>query len=127
MEQSMKSIKSLSSGCAALVVLASIAGIFHAGASVAAASAPAVASSASAPVATRKDNRALRKLVYAEFAKDKSIDAGDIGVGVKSGAVTLTGTVSDAAQSEKVAALTKGVPGVVSVTNKLTIRRNFAQ
>jgi len=127
MEQSMKSIKPFGSGCAALIVLASIGAASYAGDTIAAASAPSVASSASAPVATRQENRALRKLVYAEFAKDKSIDAGDIGVGVKSGAVTLTGTVSDAAQSEKVAAMTKGVPGVVSVTNKLTIRRNFAQ
>jgi hyperosmotically inducible periplasmic protein len=127
MEQSMKSIKPLRSACAALIVLASVGGIFHADDSIAAASAPSVASSASAPVATRKENRALRRLVYAEFAKDKSIDAGDIGVGVKSGAVTLTGTVTDAAQIEKVGAMAKGVPGVVSVTNKLTIRRNFAQ
>ena len=90
-------------------------------------SAPAAASSASAPVATRKDNRALRKRVYAAFAKDKSIDAGDIGVNVKDGAVTLTGTAADATQIEKAAALAKSVPDVTSVTNKLTVRRNFAQ
>ncbi|SAL14414.1 transport-associated protein [Caballeronia peredens] len=123
----MKSIKPLSAGRAVLIVLASAGASFHAGETVAAASASAAASSASASVATHKQDRALRKLVYAEFAKDKTIDAGDIGVGVNSGVVTLTGTVSDAEHIEKAAAMAKGVPGVVSVTNKLSIKRNFAQ
>jgi hyperosmotically inducible protein len=91
------------------------------------ASAPAAASNASAPVSTRKEDRALRKRVYAAFAKDKRIDAGDIGVNAKDGAVTLTGTAADAAQIETAAALAKGVPGVKSVTNKLTVRRSFGQ
>jgi osmotically-inducible protein OsmY len=65
--------------------------------------------------------------VYAAFAKDKSIDAGNIGVGVKDGAVTLTGTVADASQIERAVTLAKGVSGVVSVTNKLTVRRDFGQ
>jgi osmotically-inducible protein OsmY len=123
----MKRIKPRNAGWTALILLASMGAGLQASQSMAAASVPAVASSASAPAATRKENRALRRSVYAAFAKDKSIDAGDIGVSAKDGAVTLTGTAADAAQIEKAAALAKGVPGVVSVTNKLTVRRNFSQ
>jgi osmotically-inducible protein OsmY len=65
--------------------------------------------------------------VYAALAKDPSIDAGNISVTAKDGAVTLAGTVAEAAQIEKAAALTKGVPGVVSVRNKLTVQRPFGQ
>jgi osmotically-inducible protein OsmY len=119
-ENSMKRSKLRSSGCAALIVLASMVASVQAGESMA-------ASSASAPGATRKENRALRKLVYAAFARDKSIDAGDIGVGAKDGAVTLTGAVDNAAQIEKAAALAGGVAGVTSVTNKLTVKRSFGQ
>lgn len=121
----MKRSKLRGSGWAALIVLASMVASLQAGESMAAASGPSAASSASAPVATRKENRALRRLVYAAFAKDKSIDAGDIGVSAKDGAVTLTGAVDNAAQIEKAAALASGVPGVKSVTNKLTVKRSF--
>jgi osmotically-inducible protein OsmY len=44
-------------------------------------------------------------------------------VAAKDGAVTLTGTVQDATQVPGVAEIAKGVPGVTSVTNKLTVRR----
>ncbi|SAK61751.1 transport-associated protein [Caballeronia glebae] len=123
----MQKMKSRNAMCAVSIVLASMSAGFQSSQSMAAASAPSMASSASAPVATRKDNRALRKLVYAAFAKDKSIDAGDIGVSAKDGAVTLTGTAADPAQIDKAVSLAKGVSGVSSVTNKLTVRRNFAQ
>ncbi|MDR5795722.1 BON domain-containing protein [Caballeronia sp. LZ008] len=123
----MKKIMSRNAVGGAAIVMASMSAGLESSQSIAAASAPSMASAASAPVATRKENRALRKLVYAAFAKDKSIDAGDIGVSAKDGAVTLTGTAADAAQIEKAATLARGVPGVTSVTNKLTVRRNFAQ
>ncbi|SAK85759.1 transport-associated protein [Caballeronia pedi] len=112
---------------AALIVLASIGASLQAGETMAAASDPAMASAASAPVATKKENRALRNGVYAAFAKDKRIDAGNIGVRATNGAVTLTGTVTEPAQIDKAGALAKGVPGVTSVTNKLTVQRNFGQ
>ncbi|AET93464.1 MULTISPECIES: BON domain-containing protein [Caballeronia] len=111
---------------AALIVLASMDASAQANPPMAA-SAPSMASAASTPAGTRKDDRALRKRVYAAFANDKRIDAGDIGVNAKNGAVTLTGTAADAAQIDKAVALAKGVPGVTSVTNKLTVRRNFGQ
>ncbi|SAK62851.1 transport-associated protein [Caballeronia calidae] len=77
--------------------------------------------------APKQSNRALRRAVYAAFGKDKSIDAGSIGVSAKNGAVTLTGTVDEASQIDKAATLAKGVPGVVSVQNKLTVKRGFSQ
>jgi osmotically-inducible protein OsmY len=92
------------------------------------ASGPAMAASAAAPASdSRQANRALRKKVYAAFAKDKAINAGDISVSVKGGAVTLSGSVADPAQIDKAAALAKAVPGVVSVKNKLTVQRGFGQ
>ncbi|MBP0595471.1 BON domain-containing protein [Paraburkholderia sp. LEh10] len=73
----------------------------------------------------RKANRALRRTVYAAIVKHKEINAGDISVVAKSGAVTLDGTVVDASQIDKVAEIARGVPGVTSVTNRLTVQKPF--
>lgn len=102
----------------------------------AAASAPAQAQAASATAAPgaasptamptdRQANRAMRRKVYAAIGKDKSINAGNISVGAKGGAITLNGTVSDPAQIARVEEIAKGVPGVTSVTNKLTVKKSF--
>jgi hyperosmotically inducible periplasmic protein len=97
-----------------------------------AASAPAGAQGASGMTASRavapvgrKADRALRRRVYAAIGKDKEISAGDISVIAKDGAVTLNGTVTDAAQIGKTEALARGVSGVTSVTNKLTVKKPF--
>jgi len=74
---------------------------------------------------TRAANRALRRQIYAAIAKHKDISAGDISVVAKGGAVTLNGTVVDASQIDKVAEIAQGVPGVVTVTNKLTVKKPF--
>jgi hyperosmotically inducible periplasmic protein len=84
--------------------------------------APADASAAAAPTGRQAD-RALRRKVYAAIGKDKAINAGDISVRAKNGAVTLSGTVSDPAQVGKVEEIAKSVPGVTSVTNKLTVEK----
>ena len=97
-----------------------------------AASAPAGAQSASGMAASgavapvgRKADRALRRRVYAAIGKDKEISAGDISVIAKDGAVTLNGTVTEAAQIGKAEAMARGVSGVTSVTNKLTVKKPF--
>ena len=77
--------------------------------------------------ATRQANRALRRKVYAALAKHKEIDAGDISITAKGGAVMISGTVPDASQINTVAEVAKGVAGVTSVTNKLTVQRPFGQ
>nr|WP_274608294.1 BON domain-containing protein [Paraburkholderia sp. PGU19] len=46
-------------------------------------------------------------------------------VTAKNGAVTLNGTVTDASQIDKVEKIARGVPGVTSVANKLTVRKPF--
>lgn len=75
--------------------------------------------------ATRQANRALRRKVYAAIVKHKEIDAGNISAIAKDGAVTLDGTVADAAQTDEVMEIAKGVPGVMSVTNRLTVKKPF--
>ncbi|MGF6504950.1 BON domain-containing protein [Paraburkholderia sp. 32] len=72
-----------------------------------------------------KDNFALRRRVYAAIAQHKEINAGNISVVVKRGAVTLDGTVADASQVGEATEITKGVPGVTSVTNRLTVKEPF--
>ncbi|WP_312883563.1 BON domain-containing protein [Paraburkholderia youngii] len=72
-----------------------------------------------------KDNFALRRRVYAAIAQHKEINAGNISVVVKRGVVTLDGTVADASQVGEATEITKGVPGVTSVTNRLTVKKPF--
>ena len=83
------------------------------------------ASGASAPATGKKADRALRRKVYAAVAKRKEINAGNISVTAKKGAVALNGTVPDANQSSMVEEIAKGVPGVTSVTNKLVVQKAF--
>ncbi|TAL95102.1 MAG: BON domain-containing protein [Paraburkholderia sp.] len=77
--------------------------------------------------AARQANRALRRKVYAALAKHKEIDAGDIGITAKGGAVTISGTVPDTSQIDTVAGVAKGVAGVTSVTSRLTVQKPFGQ
>jgi osmotically-inducible protein OsmY len=118
----MNVVKTLKLACWAVIVLVSGNALSQPNGASAASGAAASASGSS-----KQSNRAMRRAVYAAFAKDKSIDAGGIGVSAKNGAVTLTGTVEEASQIDKAAALAKGVPGVVSVQNKLTVKRGFSQ
>jgi osmotically-inducible protein OsmY len=84
-----------------------------------------VASVATTAKATRQANRVLRRKVYAAIVKHEEIDAGNISVIAKGGAVTLDGTVADATQIDKVTEIATGVPGVMSVTNRLTVKKPF--
>jgi osmotically-inducible protein OsmY len=67
----------------------------------------------------------LRRKVYAAIVKHEEIDAGNISVIARGGAVTLDGTVADATQIDKVTEIATGVPGVMSVTNRLTVKKPF--
>lgn len=124
----MKIITSVKLTCGALAVLASLNAWPQAsggGMAQPGSTAAAPASASASPKAARQANRALRKKVYAALAQHKEIDAGNLSITVKEGAVTLGGTVAAAAQVEKVATIVKGVPGVTSVTNKLTVQPPF--
>src|SRR6516225_10467339 len=123
METSLKKISGLALAVGALIVAMSTNVWAQGGAAASApGSAPPasamVASGAATPATGKKANRALRRQVYAAIGKHKEISAGNISVTAKDGAVTLNGTVTDATQIPKVAEIAKGVPGVISVTNK---------
>jgi osmotically-inducible protein OsmY len=120
----MKSIQARALAIATLILAASGGAWSQSGQTASAASsAPATSASAAAPVSSRQANRALRRQVYAAISKHKEISAGNISVIAKGGAVTLNGTVTDASQVNQVADIAKGVPGVTSVTNKLTVQK----
>jgi osmotically-inducible protein OsmY len=70
--------------------------------------------------AVRKANHALSKKVSQELSK-AGVDTTGINVLAKNGAVTLAGSVTDASQIEKAGSVAKGVSGVTSVKNALTI------
>lgn len=113
---------------ALLFALASVHARAQAGVSEASAASNATAVAASGGMTgkdSRAADRALRRKVYAAIVAHKEINAGDISVVAKGGAVTLNGTVVDASQVDKVAEIVQGVPGVRSVTSKLTVKKPF--
>jgi hyperosmotically inducible periplasmic protein len=125
-EYSMKGIKTFRLAVGAVIVATSMSAWSQTSDTASAPGASATAASGSAaPVTGRKANRALRRQVYNAIVKHKEISAGDISVIAKDGAVTLNGTVTDASQVGTVAEIAKGVPGVISVTNKLTVQKPF--
>ncbi len=67
-------------------------------------------------------NRALARKVRAALTKDKQISASNITVRARDGAVILQGTVPEQPQSDRATEVAKGVAGVTSVKNALTIR-----
>lgn len=122
----MNAIQALKLAVATLIVATSMNAWPQASAPASAPMTSAMAASgASSPATGRKADRALRRKVYAAIAKQKEISAGDISVIAKGGAVTLNGTVTDPSQIGKTAEIAKGVPGVTSVTNKLTVKKPF--
>jgi hyperosmotically inducible protein len=122
----MKAISTLRLACAVLVALASMHAWSQTSETTAASNGSAMAASGAATAkTTRQANRALRRKVYAAIVKHKEIDAGNISVVAKDGAVTLNGTVADASQVDEVTEIAKGVAGVMSVTSRLTVRKPF--
>ena len=71
--------------------------------------------------AARQANRALSKKVLRALSKG-GVNASRINVLAKGGAVVLAGSVTDPAESDKATELAKGVPGVTSVKNALTLK-----
>ncbi|WP_321937720.1 BON domain-containing protein [Paraburkholderia sp. J8-2] len=124
----MKTKKVIRIAGAALIALASVHTWAQPGASEASGTSNVAAVATSGGMTSkdiRKANRVLRRKVYAEIVKHKEINAGDISVVARSGAVTLDGTVVDASQIDKVAEIARGVAGVTSVTNRLSVKKPF--
>ena len=59
--------------------------------------------------------------VRRRLASDPVVKGGGLQVDVKSGIVTLRGTVEEQKQKDKAGRLAKKVPGVKSVANELTV------
>ncbi|WP_233805552.1 BON domain-containing protein [Paraburkholderia sp. HP33-1] len=94
-----------------------------------ASSAYAQASDAQAPAATtaapatsnRAADRKLGRDVRRALARAQGFNVSNVFVRARSGAVTLTGSVPDGSMIQQAADVTKGVPGVTSVNNRLTL------
>lgn len=71
---------------------------------------------------TRLDDSEIRRQVLAELDWDPSIDASNVGVAVKDGVVTLTGTIPNYWQEKEVERVVKRVAGVRAVAEELTIK-----
>lgn len=84
------------------------------------ASAPAAAMAAPATSAKKVD-RKLGYSVRKALSKTQGVDVSNIAVRSHGGAVTLEGTVPDQGQIDKAGEVAKGVAGVKSVSNKLTV------
>ncbi|CAE6738965.1 hypothetical protein R69927_00815 [Paraburkholderia domus] len=122
----MKSIQAFRLAVGVLIVATSMTAWSQTDQTASTPSTSTMTASGSAASATgRKANRALRRQVYNTIAKHKEISAGNISVAAKDGAVTLNGTVTDASQVDKVADIARSVPGVTSVTNKLSVQKPF--
>jgi hyperosmotically inducible periplasmic protein len=111
---------------AALLASASV-GVWAQGSETAGADEASAAPAAPTAKEMRKANRALSRKVYAALAKHKEIDAGSISIVARNGAVTLNGTVTEAGQIDTVVGVAKSVPGVKSVTNKLSVQRPIGE
>jgi hyperosmotically inducible protein len=71
--------------------------------------------------AVKKADRKLGLAVRKALAKAQGFDVSNVYVRARGGAVTLTGTVPDASQISQAEDVAKSVPGVKSVSNKITL------
>jgi osmotically-inducible protein OsmY len=71
---------------------------------------------------TKVDDSEIRRKVLAELDWDPSVDASAIGVAVKDGVVTLTGSIANYWQKKEVERVVKRVSGVKAVAEELTIK-----
>jgi osmotically-inducible protein OsmY len=86
--------------------------------------AAAPAATASAPAASTSNRQTDRKLgrdVRRALAKTPGFNVSNVFVRARGGAVTLTGSVPQGSQIQQAGDVAKGVPGVTSVTNKITL------
>lgn len=118
----MNATKTLKLTGGALIVVASINAWSQTSESAATPGQSGATSSSPAPSksSVRKANRALSKKVLLALTKG-GVDTSGINAIAKGGAVTLAGHVSDPADIDKAGSIAKGVAGVTSLKNALTI------
>ena len=71
--------------------------------------------------ATKKEDRKLGYAVRRALSKAQGFDVSKVYVRARSGAITLTGTVPEGGQIAQAEEVAKGVAGVKSVSNKITL------
>ena len=81
------------------------------------------AAAAPAAHATKAENSKLSKAVKRTLTKNKEIDASNIYVRARDGAIRLTGFVPENAQIQIATDAAQSVAGVTSVDNKLSVRQ----
>ncbi|CAB3779593.1 Osmotically-inducible protein Y [Paraburkholderia ultramafica] len=121
----MKAMHAIKLAGTALLILGSINA--YAQASDAAPAAPAAPASTTAGArqhykSLKAANRALQRQVRSALVKDRGIAMSNVTIRARDGAVTLQGSVPLQAQSDRATEVAKGVPGVVSVKNALSVR-----
>jgi hyperosmotically inducible protein len=67
-------------------------------------------------------DKALAKQVRRQLVRTKGVDASEVMVGVKDGAVLLRGRLDNSEQKERVESVVRAIPGVKSVDNQLTVQ-----
>jgi len=122
----MKAIHAFKLAGTALLIVGSIQA-YAQSSDAAPAAAPATAPSTTAAArehykSMKAANRALQREVRSALSKARDISVSNITVRARDGAVTLQGSVPVQAQSDRATEVAKGVPGVVSVRNALSIR-----
>ncbi|HTH61325.1 MAG TPA: BON domain-containing protein [Paraburkholderia sp.] len=124
----MKAIDGIKLACGALLVAASLGAYAQNDQSTAAPASPTTAASPTATAkqqskAARAANRKLGRQVRAALVHAGNINVSNITVRARDGAVTLQGSVPDAAQIERATQAAQGVAGVTSVKNALSVRQ----
>ena len=71
---------------------------------------------------TKIDDSEIRRKLIAELDWDPRVDASAVGVAVKEGVVTLSGSIANYWQKKEVERVAKRVPGVKAVAEDLTIK-----
>ena len=114
----MKAIKTFKLIGSALIVVVSVSAWAQTSEPAATSTQPTVAPSAKF---VRHENRLLSKKVYRALTKG-GVKTSGINVIAKGSSVALAGSVTDPTQSDKASEVAKGVPGVTSVKNSLTLK-----
>ncbi|MFL9961782.1 BON domain-containing protein [Paraburkholderia sediminicola] len=70
---------------------------------------------------TRATDRKLGRDVRRALSRAQGFNVSNVFVRARGGAVTLTGTVPDGSQIQQAADVARGVPGVTSVNNRITL------
>jgi len=104
-----------------VVVCVAMASSAYAQTSDATATADSAASAKAAKNATKKTDHQLEVDVRRALSKAQGFDVSNVFVKARNGAVVLTGTVPEGNQIGQAEEIAKGVPGVKSVSNKISL------